>query len=157
MRHYEPLYRFPDTYDVRAELMLGMREDGSPCPFFADDVWLRGKLDVVLIPEARGDMAFIIDHKTGKPREDPDELRLHALLLKASLPQLDTIKGWYNWLATCEMGRVHDLSDTVSAFDVVRARHNVIRSSYELGEDAFAPKQNPLCPWCPVKACEFHP
>jgi hypothetical protein len=156
--HYEHLYDFPAGYDVEAELMLGIREDGSPCQFFADDVWLRGKLDVVLTCELRPTMAIIVDHKTGKNRrEDPYELALHAVLLKAARPQLTNIKGWYNWLHWNKMGDVHELSDTEALLGGVRWTRGKIEQAFRLGERAFPPKQGPLCGWCPYKACEFHP
>jgi hypothetical protein len=158
LQHYRHLYTFPAGYDVEAELMLGMREDGSPCTFFADDVWLRGKIDVVVTPELRPTYAILIDHKTGKSkREDPYELELHAALLKAHRPQLTSIKGWYNWLHYNKMGMVHDLSDTAAVLDGIRWTRQAIEHAFSLGAEAFPPRQSGLCPYCPVKACEFHP
>ena len=57
--------------------MLGITEAGDACDFFAKDVWLRGKIDAIVI---RQPMAAIFDWKTGKKREDPGELELHAMI-----------------------------------------------------------------------------
>ena len=157
MQHYRSLYTFPAGYDVEAELMLGIRKDGSCCGFFDDDVWARGKLDVVLTCEQKPTFATIIDHKTGKVREDPYELEMHAVLLKAARPQLTSIKGWYNWLAACKMGRVYDLSDTNTVLGGMRWTRQKIEHAFSLGAEAFPPRQSGLCPYCPVKSCEFHP
>jgi len=154
--HCAHLYDFPAGYDIDVELKLGMRKDGSSCDFYDDDVWMRGVLDVMLTkPEAS--WALIIDHKTGKMREDPQELELHALLLKAHYPQLTDIKGWYNWLRNNVMGRVYDLSDTERTLERIRAQRHAIESAFLLGQRAFPPRQSGLCPWCPVMHCEFHP
>jgi hypothetical protein len=157
MAHYGHLYQFPDGYDVLAEVQLGIKEDGQTCNFWDPDVWARGKIDVVLAPPQSG-TAIIIDHKTGKNlREDPAELYLHAVLLKAAWPSTERIKGWYNWLHYNKMGQVHDLSDTKAVLGGMHWTRNRIARAFELGYKAFPPKQGPLCGWCPVKHCEFHP
>jgi hypothetical protein len=99
----------------------------------------------------------LIDHKTGKEREEPYELQLHAVLLKAARPELEDIKGWYTWLRSCKMGQVWDLSDTADVLAGIRWTRAKIIDAYSLGAEAFPPKQNGLCPWCPVKQCQFHP
>jgi CRISPR/Cas system-associated exonuclease Cas4 (RecB family) len=157
MRHYEHLYNFPAGYDVEAEKMLAIRENGLACDFFDPDAYVRGKLDVVLLNPLRAGLAIIIDHKTGKKREDPGELKVHAVLLQAHYPDLENIKGWYNWLQSAEMGRVHDLSDTEATLNELRRTRERITSAYQLGEQAFPPRQNPLCRWCPVRSCKFNP
>jgi hypothetical protein len=157
LQHYSHLYDFPPGYTVHAELKLGITDTAQPCDFFAPDVFARGVLDVVLLPEQRPHMAMLIDHKTGKVREEPDELELHAALLNAHYPLLRAIKGWYNWLAVNRMGVVHDLSDTRKTFQRLLRTHQRIKQAFDLGQEAFPPRQGPLCPWCPVKQCEFHP
>jgi len=157
LKHHEHLYQFPVGYEVDAELKLGMHEDGTYCDFFDSDAWMRGVIDVLLTKPEQPDWAVIIDHKTGKIREDPTELRMHALLLHAYNPQIVNVKGWYNWLRNNEMGRVYDLSDFVSIHGVLRATQNIIASEFKLGEQAFPPRQSGLCPYCPCKQCEFHP
>jgi hypothetical protein len=155
--HYSDLYKFPLGYKRLVELKLGIRADGSACDFFADDVYARGVLDLVIFSSEHPDAAVMIDHKTGKVREDPGELRFHAVLLKAHRPSLRSIKGWYNWLNTCQMGNVYDLSDTEQYWVRIKLQHARILQLHALGEPAFAPRQGPLCPWCPVVACRFHP
>jgi hypothetical protein len=156
-QHYEHLYAFPPGYKVQSELKLGMTGQGVPCDFFAENVYARGVLDLVLRPKRRDDMAILIDHKTGKVREDPAELELHAALLQMHYHKLRAIKGWYNWLSTGQMGSVHDLSDTQRALQRLAYTQRCIENAFGLGSDAFPPKQGPLCGWCPVKQCEFHP
>ena len=157
-RHYAHLYQFPPQgYSIQAELKLGIKQDGRACHFFDPDVYCRGVIDVVLLKDNRPDMAMLIDHKTGKVREDPGELELHAVLLNAYYPLLRHIKGWYNWLAVDRMGQVHDLSETRKNLQRLQRTHARIEQAFTLGAEAFPPRQGPLCGWCPVKQCEFHP
>ena len=158
IKHYTDLYRFPRGYCLLAELKLGMTEQMEQCGFFADDCFARGVIDVVVLPnEMLPTSAVIIDHKTGKVREDPGELEFHALLLRVKHPKLTSIKGWYNWLAYNRMGRVHELSDTEKTFQHLKQTHDRIRQAFKLGAEAFPPRQGPLCGWCPVKQCEYNP
>ena len=157
LQPYAHLYQFPNDYVIRAEVHLGMLENGAPCNFYDDNVWARGVLDVLIALPQRPTCALLIDHKTGKKREDATELRVHAVLLKAHKPELTSIKGWYNWLALNEMGEVHDLSDTDETLTTMRKTHDRISRLLLLGREAFAPRQSGLCPWCPVHSCEFHP
>lgn len=158
LMHHAPLYEFPPVgYTIMAEVKLGILRDGSPCDFFHPDVFARGVLDVIVLCDRREDMAMLIDHKTGKVREDPSELLFHAMLLNAHHGRLRTIKGWYNWLAIGQMGRVHDLSDTEQTYNDVLWTQERLEQEFKLGPEAFPPRQGPLCAWCPVNHCEFHP
>jgi hypothetical protein len=158
LAHYAHLYDFPPHgYTVQAELKLGITRSRQPCDFFDPDAYARGVADVVLTTSRRPDMAMLIDHKTGKVREDPAELELHALLLATHYPRLTTIKGWYNWLAANRMGSVHDLSDVDATWARLVRTQTSIEEAHRLGAAAFPPRQGPLCGWCPVTHCEFHP
>jgi hypothetical protein len=136
------------------EWWCGMREDGTWCDSRAPDVWGRCKMDFALV-DHEAHTACCVDWKTGKVREDPDELEIQALFLKAKYPALERISGWYVWLKETKMGKVHDLSDTVGKLAGVKARVERLRHAQAM--DAWSPKQGPLCAWCGVKTCEFHP
>ena len=47
IERYEDFCNFPDTYEVEAELKLGMLENGASCDFFHPNVWARGVIDVL--------------------------------------------------------------------------------------------------------------
>ncbi len=136
------------------EWKAGMRADGTACDFFATDVWGRGKVDFALV-EHELHTACIIDWKTGKPREDPDELEIFAVLLKAKYPAIEKIVGWYVWLKEMRLGKVHDLSDTNGKFADIKLRLEKIAHAATM--DEWTPKQSGLCPYCAVKTCEFFP
>ena len=132
-----------------AEKMLGITEAGDACDFFAKDVWLRGKIDAIVI---RQPMAAIFDWKTGKRREEKAELEVHAVLLKAWLPTIQTVRGHYVWLQDNEVGKAHDVSDTEKKLADIRSTMNTVKNCIEV-ED-FPKRRNPLCNWCDVLDCE---
>jgi hypothetical protein len=138
-------------YGCTAELQLGVKRDGSPCGFFDKDVWLRDKIDVVM---GAPPLAFILDWKlVNKPREQPWQLELCALLLKAWRPALTTIKGSFVWLKQDRMGQLHDLSDFSKTWACVVSQMNVIANR---PDDYWPKRPNPLCGWCPVGTCEHN-
>lgn len=134
---------------VKAELGLAIDEAGKSVDFWSRDAWLRGKLDAVAIGK---EFAFIIDWKTGKSREDPFELQVQALLLKAKYPTLKEIKGCYSWLKEQRQGEPHDLSDTERTMHSVRAQIAEI----EQHSKPWPKRPNPLCGWCRVLDCEHN-
>lgn len=135
---------------AKAEVKLGMTKDMLPAGFF-DDPWLRGKVDVLVV---EGPTAFIVDWKTGKVREDPHELRVQAMLVRANYPEVNRISGCYVWLKEGKMGKVFDLTDINETYhETARAMDQV---EYHEREGEWPLKPNPLCGWCPVKDCRFN-
>jgi hypothetical protein len=134
-----------------AEKMLGITETGTVCDFFDPIVWLRGKIDTTVI---RGDSAFIADWKSGKRREDRDELDVHAVLLKAWQPTIQKVTASFVWLQENQIGRTYDVSDTEKIMAEIRSTMNTVRNCLEI-ED-FPKRPNPLCGWCDVMDCEHN-
>lgn len=150
MRHWEPLVVTYVERKARPEMKVGITRDGKPCGFFGDGVWLRGKIDATMIA---GTAAFLPDWKTGSSKyEDPFELEIQALMLKAANPYLVKIAGHYVWLKEDRIGGTHDLSD----FQVTWAKvHNKVEVIEDAMKDGEWPKtKTPLCGYCSVKDCE---
>jgi hypothetical protein len=151
MRHWEPLVvPFADR-GARAEIRLAINEYGEPTDYWGKQgqPWIRGKLDCVVLNHSR---AYMADWKTSaKPRENAFELQIGAMLLNASFPNLTTIIGTYVWLAHCDVGTVHDVSDVKDTF---RKCVSIIQ---QIQQDAtFEKRQGPLCSYCDVGDCEFN-
>lgn len=132
------------------ELSLGITLSGEPSGFWDEKTWLRGKLDVALPTEN----AVILDWKTGKRREEPDELEIFGLLLKANFPLVKQVKGYYVWLKEGRVGQMHDLSSSEEKLAQLRQRTGRVEAA--LKAQFFPPIENPLCAWCPVKSCQFN-
>ncbi len=153
MEKFEALAAPLDAAGAIGEQMLGMRADGSVCDFFAQDVWLRGKIDARV---SKGTAAAIFDWKTGKRREDRAELETHAVLLRAYDSRLIRITACYVWLQDNEVGKAHDVSDTARKLDEIQTTMRIVERC--LQDEDFPPRPNPLCggDWgsCPVVDCE---
>lgn len=153
---YEPLLATISSWQPEyVEYDLGIRADGSPCAFNAQDVYFRGKLDVVYY---KNSVLKLFDWKTGKRREeDASELEQHALLFKAHNPSVTKATGNYIWLQeppSQRLGWEHDLSDWERTWAIIKSSLNTISNYATLGE--WPKKPNPLCDWCPVKQCEHN-
>jgi len=151
--HLEPLCRVFDlpVLNVQTELKLGVKLDGRTCDFFAPDVFGRGVIDVAVTDDTT---AAIYDWKNGKVREDPFELKIQAVLLKAKYPKLQKIVGGYIWLQPGALGVAYDLSDTAAHWQAIMAR---VTDVVRLAQLNTWPKvQSPLCGWCEVTTCEHY-
>ena len=132
------------------ELKIGMTEDERPCAFFDKNVAYRGILDFLVID---GDTAYLIDHKTGKVRPTK-QLHFNALLIFAKFPEVKHIKAAFFWLpADTHTKYQFSRSDVPSLW---RDFENAIVGLEEAEENnKWIKKPTGLCPWCPVKDCEF--
>jgi len=148
---YEPWCLALDPFKPSVELALGMTKDGEASGFWNEETWLRGKIDVVFVASAA---AFLTDWKTGKRRENVDELEIFGLLLHANHPELKQIIGSYVWLKENKMGPSHNLSKTGAKYEEMHQRAERVEAS--LKADFFPPIEGPLCGWCPVKSCQFN-
>lgn len=149
---WEPFAAPFDAHQFKqAEEKLGIRANGSPCAFFDQDVWFRGKIDMSV---CRGDKAYIIDWKSGGSKyEDPFELEIGAVLLQAK-HNVTSIKGQYAWLAENRLGQLYDLSDTNATF--VKMKHLMDEIERDRARGWFEKRQSGLCGWCPCSKCEHH-
>ena len=133
-----------------AEMPLAIRADGSGCSFWDKDCWFRGKADFVsLTPSSGGEpaVAVILDWKTGKPWDDPDELEVFAALAQSAMQDQWLWYGAYVWLKERRCGGMHEL-DPAEKLDALRARISAI----DLESDKCS--KTKLCDWCGLKgAC----
>lgn len=126
--------------------------NGTPCDFFAPHVWCRAILDVLVID---GQRATVLDHKTGKRKEDTRQLKLSALMVFAHHPEVQVVRTGYFWMK-------EEAADTET---YVRAGAEKLWEEFmpDLNRyrDAartmtFSPRPSGLCNgWCPVTGCEF--
>lgn len=150
MRQWEPLVAPLDGKNVKAELKLGITNEGKPTGFFDKDVWCRGKADAVAI---QSNSAFLIDWKSGGSKyENSFEIEIQAMMLKAANPYLVKIGGCYGWLAENRMGRVYDLSDFNSIWAKINNIAEAMQDDMVTGE--WEKRKGPLCGYCPCTDCE---
>lgn len=136
------------------EYKFGLTKNLTTTTFFGKDVWVRGVIDVGVIGTKTG---VILDHKTGKPKVDADQLKLFAGVAFSAWPYLETVKTGYLWLAHNKVDQ-----ETFTKADVPEIwgdfAMRVRRMEIAQEKDDFPPKPSGMCrEWCPVgrKLCEF--
>lgn len=124
----------------------------EPVDFFADDVWCRGILDVLHLNGAK---ARILDHKTGKRKQDTRQLKLNALLVFIHHPEVQVVKTGYMWLKDMVLDtETYIRADESALWDEYMPDLTRYRTAFK--QEVFVPRQSGLCNgWCPVRQCEF--
>lgn len=138
--------------DIHWEYQMSITQDLEPCGWFDKEVWLRGIADVLVI---NGDTAYVLDWKTGKVRDNPQQLQLFACMVMLMFPEVQTVRTAFVWL-------VHDLVTDViykrSMFDVMwknlMIQFDQVEEAVRLG--VFEPRPSRLCNWCAAKdVCSY--
>jgi hypothetical protein len=139
--------------EVACEQKLALNEKLKPTGFFSKDVWFRIVLDYTNV---RGAQAAVMDYKTGKPADDPTQLRLSALALFQQAPELERVKTmlWFtNYDVTCQMEFAR--RDTTTILDKILPRVGALADARRNAD--YPAKPGPLCRrWCAVKSCPHH-
>lgn len=137
---------------VTTEQRVALTRNLEPTEFFAKDCWYRGVVDVTI----NGRVAVVWDYKTGKVKNDHDQLELFAATHMSTHPETEKCRTGYIWL-------VHD---KVTPKDFVRDDvpeiwkkfiPRVQRLAHAYNTDRWTPKPSGLCNgWCPAEGhCEF--
>jgi len=143
--------RRPGTKVIEGEFALTI--DKKPTGFFDKDVWVRSKIDVLILRD--DGVAEVFDWKTGKVKTDTTQLLLYALLIMEHYPEIKEVRCGYVWLA------VHQITAPISYFRnnlyalwmVYEDKYRMLKAAYDRG--VFLPKPSGLCRgWCPVTRCE---
>lgn len=146
-----PLTKGDKKVDV--ELSLGCDSHGRPCSFFDPDCRLRTRIDVASTLETA---TCLVDWKTGKPWEDPLELKIQALLWRIHNPDTSLIMAFYYWLREARVGKLYNLTgQEAKTWNMVcNWAHGI---EHRINSNDWPPDENPLCPWCPCSRtqCEF--
>jgi hypothetical protein len=138
--------------ELHVENRYAITKDLVPCDFFAPDVWCRAILDVIHID---GQVARVIDHKSGKRKQDTRQLKLSALMVFAHHPEVQIVKTAYMWLKE----GVRDDATYVRAGEAelwLEFIEDLQRYKTAAKTMTFGPRPSGLCNgWCPVTKCEF--
>lgn len=137
-----------------AEQQLCLNEQLIATDWFGKDSWCRGIVDYMLKDGAK---AVALDWKTGKIKDDHDQLMLFAALLFHTYPELETIRTGYVWLAhDCKITtREFQRSEVPDIWEEFLPRVRRYQTAYD--KDKWEKKPSGLCrAWCPVTSCEFN-
>lgn len=135
------------------EYRMAMTRDFKPCTFGAEDYWVRGIVDLLIVNK---DTAHIVDYKTGSAKyPDPKQLKLMALLTYAHFPDVTKVKAGLLFVAhNTFVDEEYTRDQWDKLWGMFHPDLERLRLSHE--NNKWPENPTPLCGWCPVKACQFH-
>jgi hypothetical protein len=150
----EPLARLPGHPIVEQKLALDQQL--QPCAWFADHVWVRAVVDAAFI---KGTRALLVDWKTGRRKDDDDQLALSAAMMFAQMPELETVDSAFCWLqerpAQAYVRTVFTRGNVPEIWDRFLRRVAAYQEAHRTMN--FPPQPGPFCrKYCPVKSCPYH-
>jgi hypothetical protein len=135
------------------ELKMALRENKTPCDFDAEDYWVRGIVDFLVID---GDTAYIVDYKTGSARyPDLKQLKLMALMTFAHHNSVRKIKAGLLFVAHnmfIDENYSREQIDYLWEFFTP----SLTRLRIAMDTDTWTANPSPLCGWCPVTTCQYN-
>lgn len=143
------------SWNAMAEVKLGVYPDWSPCEFGDPDAYGIGIVDVLMLND-NFSSGIILDWKTGKlankKYQTNDEVKLHALLVKAHYPDIRAIVAAYCFTRDGSITPHTRIAD----FRNERKRVDELcqRIDFATSQNRFHTRKGPLCPWCEVKQCK---
>ena len=138
--------------ELAGEERIALNTRLQPCGYFDKDVWYRGQVDA----RKRGaTTSHILDHKTGKVKNDFTQLKGFAMHEFLTQPQIQEVRVEFYWTqirgASGETYTRAQLPDLLRHF-----APKLHRFADAFRTNTFPPKQSGLCNgWCPVTTCEF--
>lgn len=138
------------------ENKMALTSDLQPCDWTDKRVWVRGIADLLIV-EDDNLTAWVVDYKTGSNRyPDREQLQLMALMVFAHFPHVRKINAALLFVVKNDMVKAtYTREDIEPAWWEYRERVARIEQAHDV--DVWNPKPSPLCPWCPVTTCEYHP
>jgi len=138
--------------DKHCELKMGVTENLDPCGFFDENVWVRGIVDLLIVD---GDVARVVDYKTGKSARyaDPKQLELMALMTFAHFPEVTKVKaGLLFVIAESFVREKYEAAKAGKLWSNWVSRYNTMQKAYET--NVWNPNPSGLCRrHCPVTQC----
>lgn len=138
--------------EERIALDVAMRE----CAYFSktQQVWYRGQVDARKRDRASG-VSHILDHKTGKVKNDFTQLKGFAMWEFLTQPDIHTCRVEFYWTQIRDVGgetyHREQLPEIIQFFAAKLHRY-----ADAFLTETFPPKQSGLCNgWCPVTDCDF--
>ncbi len=155
MTQWEPLVAklIASGEEIFTERQIALNRAFQPVDWFAKGAWVRGVVDVGL---RKGGTLIALDYKTGKPKDDHDQLRLFAALLMACEPDVEQVKTGYVWLQTSQLTtKCFDRGALVDIWNDFLPR--VARLEQAHADQRWPVRPSGLCrAWCPCTTCEHN-
>lgn len=140
--------------ELAGEEKIALNTSLRACSYFAKDVWYRGQVDARKRDRAAG-FSYILDHKTGKVKNDFAQLKMFALHEFITQPDIHEVRVEYYWTQIRgSNGEVYHREQMTEMWNFFAPKLERFADAFITGN--FPPKQSGLCRgWCPVNNCEF--
>ncbi len=136
------------------EKKLGITADLEPCDFYDKRVWFRGIADLLII-DVVGDVAWVVDYKTGKSAKyaDKGQLELMALSVFAHYPDISRVKaGLFFVVAKDLVKETYKNLDKATLWKKWMVNYARMETAFEA--DVWNPRPSGLCRrHCQVTEC----
>jgi len=138
------------------EYEMGITPDLQACSFNEKKRWVRGIADLLIIDDDNL-TATVVDYKTGNNRyPDLDQLKLMSMMVFKHFPHIRRVKSALLFVVKNDMVKSSmALGDADAEWWKYRERVAKLEQCFDTG--VWNPKSSALCPWCPVKSCEYNP
>jgi RecB family exonuclease len=134
------------------EQKLGLTEELEACDFFAEDVWFRGIVDLLIID---GDVATVVDYKTGKSSRyaEKGQLELMALSVFRHYPEVKKVRAGLLFVIANDFVKAkYERSGQKDLWRKWISEYARMEKAFET--DVWNPKPSGLCKrHCPVTEC----
>jgi hypothetical protein len=139
-----------------AEQQMALTKELKPCDWRASDVWVRGIADLLIIDDENL-TAWVVDYKTGNNKyPDRDQLKLMSLMVFKHFPHIRKINSALLFVVKNDMVK-HSMALDDADAEWWKYRERVAKLEQCHNTGVWNPKSSALCPWCPVKSCEYNP
>lgn len=140
---------------IECEQKLAITKDFQPCEYFDKDktVWLRIVTDVL---KRIDNIALLVDWKTGKRKDDLEQLAVSAAVVFAHYPEIEVIRSDFVWLREDVNSRaIIWRRDLPLLWQKMLPRVQRMEKSIDLTD--FPPNPSGLCKaHCSVTSCPYH-
>jgi RecB family exonuclease len=156
VERYEPLCRAiinsAEGGELHVEYEMVLTEGMTPTTWWAQDAWLRSKLDVLIV---RGHNAVVMDWKTGKRRPDFFQMEMFAAQVFKLFPAVQHVTTSLLWLKDLEQDtRKYTRLDMPALWGDILARIRRIEQAAETNN--WPARPSGLCAYCPARqSCKF--
>lgn len=133
--------------DKLFEHQMSVNRSLQPTGWFDKDVWIRSIADVLIV---NGDVAYCLDYKTGKVKDNPTQLQLFAAMVMWHFPEVQKVKTSFVWLKYDETtNATYERRFLDALWRAIEPRFTKVQDTIELG--VYKTKPSGLCPWCAAK------
>ena len=135
--------------DAQGEIKLCLNDRLEPVEWFAKDAWVRAVVDLLML---KGTTAILVDWKTGKRKDNFEQLKLSAALLSRYMPEIEKFVLVFEWLRDKERSSI-----TITKDEMKGVWLELLPQVMEIEEAKkttdFPATPSGLCGWCPVTSC----